>query len=272
MSAAVDAFPRRPLRLASDPKRARNRLLLLLTALLLTGPSLYWGHDAWQSGQLRRDLRARGVEAVEVSDSEGDCTSRRNRLSATSEPIGCEVTLTYTLRPEEGGGQRTATLHLDGGMPIFTPAVVYDPTDPGRAMLKPEMDREMDWDELLGPILLLIIPGIVFLIWLLGGRRGLARAAASPDPVAVPIERVIRQPGKMYVHSRPPGAERAFVDTFPAPSGPLLVRPPVDAPPEQQWALALRHPKGRTYLLDGALAWLDLTDEERRAVVQAAWG
>jgi hypothetical protein len=272
MSAIVDAFPRRPLRLAKNPKRTRNRALLLVTALLLTLPSLYWGNIAWQSGQLRRDLRANGVQAVNVSDSRGDCASRRNRLSGTSNPISCEVTLSYELRPEEGGGTRTATLHLDGRMPIFTPSVYYDPADPGRAMLKPEMERAMQWDELLGPILLLIIPGIVFLIWLFGGRRGLKQAAANPEPIIVPIEKVIRAPAKMYIHSRPPGAPRAFVDTFPAPTQPLLVRPPEGSPGEQQWALALLHPKGRSYLLDSELAWLDLTDQERAAVLAAAWG
>ncbi len=124
---------------------------------------------------------------------------------------------------------------------------------------------------MLGPVLLLLIPGTVLAIFFFTSRRGLAKAARDPRPVIVPIEKVIRQPGKMYVHSRPPGAAKPFVDTFVEPATPLLVRPPAGAPPDQHWALALQSPRGRTYVLDSRLAPLDLTDEERTAVLNAAW-
>jgi len=156
-------------------------------------------------------------------------------------------------------------------MPIFAPPTYYDPADPGRVMLQPEMDRNLGWDERFGPILLLFIPAIVLAIFFFTSRRGLAKAAHNPEPVIVPIEKVVRQPGKVYLHSRPPGAPRAFVDTFVEPHLPLLVRPPAGSPPDQQWALALKSAAGRTYVLDSRLAWLDLTDAERAAALNAAW-
>lgn len=270
MAGIVDIFPRRPIKLANVPGRAKRRIMLLVLAALLALPALYWGNKAWQSQSLRQDMRARGVEAASVSDSKGDCTSRRQRLSGSESPIGCEVTLTYELRPEEGGGTRTATLHLDGRMPIFTPRVYYDPANPDRAMLKPEVDRELSWSETIGPAFLLLLPAIALAFFFFGGRRGLAKAAADPKPLTVPIEKVMHHQNKLYVHSRPPGAERAVVDAFTNPATPLLVRPPDGAPEGQQWALALMGAK-RPYLLDSQLADLDLTEAERSDVLGAAW-
>jgi len=271
MADIVNRFPRRPIRLAKDRKRATNRLLLLAAAALLALPGLYWGNIAWQRHQLQQDLRARGVPADEVLGAEGDCLSRRSRYSGAERPIDCWLTLTYRLRPEEGGGVKTAPAHLDGRMPIFTPPAYYDPADPDRVMLKPEMDRTLGWDETFGPLFLLVMPAIVLAIFFFTSRRGLAKAARDPKPAIVPIEKVVRQPGKIYVHSRPPGAARPFVDTFVAPDQPLLVRPPAGSQPEQQWALALTAPNGRTYLLDSQLSTLELTNEERAAVLEAAW-
>jgi len=271
MASVLDAFPRRPLRLAPDRKRRTNRILLLVVAALLALPSLYWGNIGWQRARLQQDLRARGVRAAEVLNAEGDCYSRRSRVSGAERPIDCWLTLTYRLRKEEGGGVRTAPAHLDGPMPIFTPAAYYDPADPDRVMLQPEMERTLGWDEMLGPVLLLLIPATVLAIFFFTSRRGLAKSAREPRPVIVPIEKVIRQPGKMYVHNRPAGAHRPFVDTFVEPATPLLVRPPAGAPPDQHWALALQSPKGRAYVLDSQLAQLDLTDAERAAVLNGAW-
>jgi len=265
----VDVFPRRPLALAEVPGRARNRLLLLLLAALLVLPSLYWGNIAWQRHQLRQDLRARGVPVAEAIDLDGDCYSRRSRANGRDTPIDCWLQLRY--RAEAGGEIRTADVHLDGGMPIFTPPAVYDPQDPGRVMLKPELDRDTDWDEALGPILLLLLPLGVLTVWFFGGRRGLAKAAADPHPLIVPIEQVNPQPGRVYIRTRPLGAARASVDSFVPPAKPLLVRPPAGSPPEQQWVLALQGAK-RVYALDDRLALLDLTEAERSAVLAAAWG
>jgi hypothetical protein len=164
----------------------------------------------------------------------------------------------------------TAPAHLDGRMPIFTPPAFYDPRAPERVMLKPEMDRDLGWDETFGPYVLLIIPAILLGLFFATSRRGLAAAARSPRPLAVAIEKVGRAPNKYWVRFRAPGAAKSYVDTFKG-TTPLLIRPPQGAPPGEEWALALVSPGGRPHLLDQQLAWLDLTDEERSAVLAAAW-
>lgn len=272
MASAVEVFPRRPLKLAPDPRRRNWRIVLLVVALLSALPASYWGLSAWRSAQLRADLRTRGVHADQTMDADGECTSSRNRLSNSARPVGCWFTVSYRLRPEEGGAIRKAQLHLDGGSPIFTPPVVYDPQDPGRAMFQPEMERDMSWSELIGPIALLLIPGMILIAFFLTSRRGLAAAAARPEPIAVAIEKAVRSPGRLYLHTRAPGAARPVVDAFSNPTMPLLVAPPPGAPGEQQWALALLSPRGRHYVLDSALALLDLSPEERSAVLSAARG
>jgi len=267
MASVTEVFPRRPLRLASDPKRTRNRALLLALAALLALPSLYWGNQAWQSTSLRADLRARGVRAPETLGAKGDCTARRSRLSGSERPIGCWFTLSYRLRPEEGGAVREAQVHIEGRPSIFTPPAIYDPRDPGRVMLEPELERAMTWSELLGPLFLLLLPATALLVFFATSRRGLAKAAANPEPVIVPVEKAIRQPGKLYLHIRAPGAARPTVDVFATPALPLQVLPPEGASDDRQWVLALKSPGGRHYVLDSELARLDLTKEERRRVL-----
>jgi hypothetical protein len=272
MASVIELFPRRPLGLRADPKRRKQRILLLAVIALLALPALYWGYQSVHGAMLRADLKARGVRAAETMDAEGDCTSRRSRVSGSESPIGCSFAVTYRLRPEEGGEVRTAQAHLEGSAPIFTPTAIYDPQDPGRMMLEPEMEREMTWSELLGPVFLLLIPAVALVAFFATSRRGLARAARNPDPVIVPVEKVIRQPAKLYLHTRMPGAARPCVDVFPNPTMPLQVPPPPGAGADQQWVLALRSRKGRPYVLDSELAWLDLTDEERSRLLSAARG
>lgn len=272
MASVLELFPRRPIALARDGRRTTRRALLLAVTLLLALPSLYWGWQSWQSASLRADLRARGVRAAETLDATGDCTSRRSRLSGTERPIDCWFDLTYRLRPEEGGGLRQAQVHHEGRAPIFTPAAIYDPLDPGRVMLEPEMARAMTWSELLGPIFLLLFPAATLLVFVLTSRRGLARAAARPEPLLVPIEKVIRQPNRLYLHTRAPGAARPAVTAFASPALPLQVPPPPGDADQRQWVLALKAPNGRHYVLDHELAWLDLGEEERRRLLDAARG
>lgn len=271
-SPVLDAFPRRPLRLATTPRRRKGRILGLVFSLLLALPAFYWGYRSWHSGQLRADLRERGVPTAEVLDSEGSCTSRRSRLSGTQTPVDCWFTLTYRLRPEEGGGTRTAQVHHMGRAPIFTPPARYDPADPGRVMLQPEIDRDMTFWEKFAPVFLLLLPAIALGIWFAAGRRGLAKAARDPKPLLVPIEKSVRQmpANRLFVHFRPPGAERPAVESFGPGEAPFLVRPPAGAPPDQQWALALAGAK-RPYLLDEKLLYLDLGEAERAALRNAAW-
>ena len=270
MASVIDLFPRRPLRLRTDPKRTKRRILLLAATLLLALPALYWGYQSAHSFMLRADLTARGVRAAETMDAEGDCTSRRNRISGEERPIDCWFDVTYRLRPEEGGAVRTAPAHLEGRPPIFTPTAIYDPQDPDRVMLEPEMERAMTWSELLGPVFLLLFPAIALLFFFAASRRGLAKAARNPDPVIVPVEKVIRQPGRLIVHTRAPGAPRPYADSFANPETALQVPPPLGAPADQQWVLALKSPNGRHYVLDSQLAWLDLPDDERNRLLSAA--
>jgi hypothetical protein len=140
-------------------------------------------------------------------------------------------------------------------------------------MLKPEMDRDMTWSELLGPIFLLILPLGALLWWWGAGRSGLAKAAASPNPVLAPIEKVVRQMpvNRLTLHFRPPGDPRSWVTTLGPGEEPLLVRPPAGAAPGEQWLLTLRSPKGRAYALDAGMKDLDLSEEERAAIRSAAW-
>jgi hypothetical protein len=272
MASIIDLFPRRPLGLRADPARTKRRILLLAASVLLALPALYWGYQSVHSAMLRTDLKARGVRAAETMDAEGNCTSRRSRYSGAETPIDCWLNVTYRLRPEEGGAVRTEPAHLEGRAPVFAPTAIYDPQDPGQVMLEPEMERPMTWSELLGPVFLLLLPAIALLFFFASSRRGLARAARNPDPVVVPVEKVIRQPAKLYLHTRMPGAARPCVDVFANPAMPLLVPPPPDAPADQQWVLALRSPRGRPHVLDSELAWLDLTDEERSRLLSAARG
>ena len=272
-SPVLDVFPRRPIALVTTPARRRNRIIGLVLCLLLFGPSLYWGYQAWSSQALRADLREHGVMAAETMDAEGSCTSRRSRLSGNETPVSCDYIVTYRLRPEEGGRVRQAPVHLDGASPIFTPTAYYDPADPGRVMLKPEIDRDMTWSELLGPFFLLLLPLVALLWWWATGRGGLAKAAARPNPLIAPVERAVRQlpANRLNVHFRPPGDARAGYKSFGPGEEPLLVRPPAGAAQDEQWLLALRSPTGRAYALDAEMKDLDLTDEERAAIRSAAW-
>ena len=269
----LGAFPRRPIALVTSPARRRGRIIGLLLCLLLFGPSLYWGLQTWNSATLRADLRDHGVMAARTGDMDGSCTSRRSRLSGTETPISCDYTLTYWLRPEEGGGERQAQVHLDGGRVYLTPSAYYDPADPSRVMLQPEMEREMTWSELLGPFFLLLLPAAGLAWWWGTARRGLAAAAARPNPLIAPIEKAIRQmpANRLILHFRPEGDARSWVTALGPGEEPLLVRAPLTAPQGQQWVLALRSPKGKPYALDADLKDLDLTDEECAAIRNAAW-
>src|SRR5207237_6425590 len=143
------------------------------------------------------------------------------------------------------GGERQAEVHLDGGRLYLTPSAYYDPADPSRVMLKPEMDRDMTWSELLGPVFLLLLPLIGLLWWWGTGRNGLAKAAANPNPVIAPIERAVRQlpANRLNVHFRPAGDARAGYRSFGPGEEPMLVRPPAGSAQGEQWLLALRSPK-----------------------------
>jgi hypothetical protein len=245
-SPVLDAFPRRPIALVTTPQRRRRRIIGLLFCLLLFGPSLYWGMVRWNEASLRADLRERGVMAAWTATGEGSCTARRGRLTGEDTPRGCSFTIIYTLRAEEGGGDRQADVYLHGRPPILTPSAWYDPEDPSRVMLRPEIDRDPSWSQQWAPFLLLLLPLIGLVWWWFSGNR-------------------------LTIHFRPAGAPRATVKVYGPGEQAFLVRPPADAPADQPWVLALRSPRGRYYALDAGLKDLDLSEQERAALQNAAW-
>lgn len=262
------AFPRRPLRPVRTRDHRRKRLLGLGFVILLAVPAVWFFYDVWREAGLRADLRERGVIA-DVLQSEGTCTSRR-QISG-DQPLGCNLTITYAVRKEDGGGSRTADVWLNGAAPrVFTPPALYDPQAPDRVMLRSEVDRGMSWGEVIGPGILALFPLLALLWWLASGKRALARAARNPDPVIVPVERIARRGTWLQVWFRAPSGGQPVVSEFPEGSGPLFVEPKGGASLDQPHVLALARP-GRTPVpLDRDLALLDFTDEERLALRHAA--
>jgi hypothetical protein len=269
-ASVVEAFPRRALRLPHDPGRRRRRLLSLGGVLLLFLPTIWFGWKLLDDMAVRSDLRQRGVEAT-VLETEGECTSRR-QISG-DEPLGCNLEIVYEVRPEHGGGERRADVWLDGDAPrVFAPPALYDPEDPSRVMFKPEVERDLGWDNMLGPLIPAVLGVLALLLWIAGGKRGLARAGRDPRPAVVPIDRSAREGNFHQVWFRAPGREKPVLDVFPANSGPLLVRPPAGAQEDESWALALLPEKGRPFLLDRDLARYDFSADERGAIWDAAQG
>ena len=269
-SPIVDAFPRRPLSLTKSPEHTRRRLLWLLGVVALAILPLYGIVSDLRMRSLRNDLLERGVEG-EVLSADGSCLSRRQITG--DEPRGCNFEITYRLRKEEGGDVRTAEVWLSGSAPgVFAPPALYDPQDPSRVMLKPEVEREPELDTRVGSSLLMLIPALALLAWFATGRGALAKAARDPRPVVVPIERTVwnGQARRTEVWFERPGGGNPLRNDFRENDGPLLARPP-DAADGRQYALGLLTPKGVPVLLDKELKMIDLSEEERAAVLRAAW-
>jgi len=268
-SRVVAAFPKRALKPATLPGHARKRLLGLLIVLLLALPSAYMFFKVQREGALRSDLRANGVETA-VLNSEGSCVSRRQITG--DEPLGCNLTITYRTRPEHGGEERTARVRLDDAEPAFTPPAIYDPADPWRVMLKPDVERDAEPDEFVLAFVLLLLPAGALLLWFVAGNGRLARAGRSPNPVLVPIERVVPQQRWTEYWVRPPGAGKAMRAPLLTAQRPFLVRAPDNETGANAWALVLLDPKGRPVMMDGDLTLLDFTGDERSALRSAAYG
>lgn len=268
MAAAVlEAFPRRPLQLARDPARAQRRLLWLVVALLAFAPAVWWGLGLWRDNGLRHDLRERGVSAS-VIDSQGECFSRRT--ISGDEPRGCNLTITYEVAKEHGGGVRTADVHLPGEPTVLAPQALYDPADPDRVMLLREIERGTTGSDWIAMTVLTLLPAIGLLTWFATGRGALAKAAAEPRPVVVAIDRVERGPNRIDIwFHRPNGDGQPLLRSFRNGARPLLVAPPGGATDRNQ-ALALLGPRDHPILLDADLGELELTDQERAAIVRAA--
>lgn len=266
----LHAFPGRPLAVVRDAAHRRRRLLMLIGALLLFAPLIWFAATTLQTRALRADLGQRGV-AAEVLSAEGSCLSRRNITGDT--PSGCNLDVRYRVRPEHGGGEREASVYLPGAAPlVFAPPVLYDPQDPGRVMTEADVQRGDPFMNLAVPIFFFsVIPVIALLIWFATGDGALKAAAARPRPGIVPVERAVRDPksNRLDIWFPRPGGGPPGKAAFRT-GGPLLVTPPAGAPAGQQWALALLGTKDWPILLDQDLKALDLTDAERAAIQAAA--
>lgn len=263
--AVIDAFPRRPITLADTAKNATSRRLWLIGAILLLLPVAYVGYSAWQRTSLRADLVARGVDA-DVMRAEGSCLSRRS--VSGSEPRGCTYSITYQLREEEGGGTREGSIYVPGAGPrVFAPPARYDPQNPDRIMSVADIERGEPIMNVAVPIVLFgLFSGLCFLVWHAMGNKALTAAAATPQPVLVPIRRAAVRDKTNVLEvwfGRPDGSEgkQGF-----AGSRPLTVGSAPDH------ALALLGPGNRPILLRHDLAELRLTEAERAAILQAAQG
>jgi len=266
----LHAFPRRPIALVRDPARARRRLVLLIGALLLFVPLIWFAASTLHSRALRADLRARGVPA-EVIDAQGNCYSRRSISGNT--PRGCNLDIRYRTRADDA--ERSAKVYLPGAAPlVFAPPVLYDPQDPARVMTKADVDRGDPFMNLAVPfVLFTLLPLVALLVWFATGDGKLRKAAAAPRPGIVPILRATRDPrtNRLQLFFPRPGGGPDGAATF-ASGGPLLVTPPAGGAEGRQWALALLAEKDWPLLLDEGLSRLDLTPEERESILRAARG
>ncbi|RJF88147.1 hypothetical protein D3874_14910 [Oleomonas cavernae] len=266
----VQAFPKRPIAIKVVAADVRRRRLMLVGALLLFLPLVWYGNSTLQRWSLRADLRERGVTA-EVLNAEGSCLSRRGVSGDT--PRGCDYDIRYAVRPEHGGGEREASVYLPGAPPlVFAPSVLYDPQDPSRVMTERAVQQDDRIVDIAIPTALLtLMPLLALLVWFATGKGALVKAAAAPRPAIVAIERAVRRQNRLEIWFRKPDGKGQGMRSFPK-GGPLLVAPPPGAAPDKQWALALLNLSGYPILLDEELAELELTEAERGAIYRAARG
>lgn len=258
--AVLTAFPRRPIALAGAAKDRRSRQLWLAGALLLLLVPIFVGYSAWQRMSLRADLDARGVGA-DVIDAEGSCSSRRGIT------LGCTYQVRYRLRPEDGGGERQGSVYVPGSGPrIFAPPARYDPQNPDRIMSEADLARGEPFMNVAAPIgAFALLSGLCLLVWYAIGKPTLTRAAAAPRPVLVPIIRTAQRPKTNILDvwfERPGGGE--------AMQGFANVAPFTVEAGDRRLALALLGPNDKPILLRHDLSELDLTEEERAAILAAA--
>lgn len=266
----IQAFPKRPIALKVVPGDAWRRRLMLIGALLLFLPLVWYGNSTLQRWSLRADLRERGVKA-EVLNAEGSCLSRRTISGDT--PRGCDYDIRYAVRPEHGGGEREASVYLPGAPPlVFAPSVLYDPQDPDRVMTERAVQQDDRIVDIAIPtVLLTLMPLLALLVWFATGNGALKAAAAAPRPAIVAIDRAVRRPNRLDIWFRKPDGKGQGLRSFKK-GGPLLAAPPAGAPPDKQWALALLSLNGHPILLDEGLTELELTEAERAAIYLAARG
>ena len=260
-AAVLEAFPRRPINVVGAKTKAvrfRNGIIIFL---LLCLPAAWLTNKLVRENDLRTDLAARGV-SVDTLSTEGECMSRRGVLE--DEPQGCWLDVTYQVRPEDGGGERTVNTYIRGAAPILPPDTVYDPENPDRMMLAPMVADSLSTSELFITGIAIVVPLAFLALWMLNLTRGLEAAARDPQPLFVPVGDVTDAGN--YTHTKltaPSG--RTFTGVIRG-ARPFLM----DSADGTRRGLALMGPKGKPQILDDGLKTIELTEDERRRIFDAA--
>jgi hypothetical protein len=257
-------YPTRPLKLA---KRGSPLVGLIVVGLLFL-PALISGGIALSNGLHAQAMQSRGVEA-DVLSGQSECT-RVRRGAGAWRTTGCEVQVTYRVRPEHGGATLSGKTRVLN-KPLFTPRIFYDPANPSSIIDEAVMRRGLSGGDFLSPAMLLLVPGLAILALWLGGRASLAKAAQAPRWEKVRVTRARRLTPSNMIELQLEGASgKTFPSVLPKGLEPLLTPPPPGAGGEAQWVLALVDASGRPYALDRDLQILDLTAEERAAALRLA--
>lgn len=267
---AIATFPRRPLRLAATPGRTINRILLFGLSVAAAIPAAYWSVTTFQEGQLYARLKSHGV-AGQATAAEGQCRAVRLRLTNDKAQVGCDLDVTYRTAQEQGDRTFTSRVRYNGSDRNFPVDILYDPEAPDRAMLAQEVANGQGWTGYGIAGLLWLLALLPLILWRVVSQRGLAAAARSPRPVAVRVSHTVRVMPTNHLEVHFATASGKIVhDIFDRPHEPLLLPPPSPEIEPGNWALGLEGKNGRAHLLDRELRFLDLDENERRAVLAAA--
>lgn len=262
MSLADIRFPGRPV--AIDPNsvsRPRGYVFLTLVMLVLAGFMALW-----QGPDLMQDMEiSKHPLAIDGDIQNGRCTTRKGFLT------DCEAHLVYSY----GGRDYQKDVHLffaDLHFGDYQSGMVIDADHPEMATLS--IGIEKLWDRIVSlaaivGIILAMALGMMFVgLRVARVRRQLARPATL-EPLPVEITAFNRNRRGLFVtYADKIGktkTNRTAYTHFPAGEEPLILG---TAKNGHAVALAARH--GRTslpVLLDAGLGRVDLTDEERRAVL-----
>lgn len=266
MASLIDAFPRRPIGLSEKAKGAQTtKVLLVLAAIPLAITAVFVVLILGQFS-LYRDLGERGVEATTLN-LDGSCTTRR-----ISGNTSCYYAARYQLRPQEGGGEREGSVHFYQ-RPITVmgslPPTLYDPQDPSRILTRDDLEAGVGTGYYAG-----IAAPLAFALLFLGlalaqKRKERRMGSAQGTPVLVPVTDVVRRMpvNEVSVTYRDPGSGKTKVFRFDPKVQPFLVTSGSGS--EATEMLALRAEDGGLYPIDSDLAFLDLSEDERRTVLSA---
>lgn len=261
VDALLQAFPDRPLGLTRRVGGWRTPRVFAAIALVLLIPTLIGTWYLAGEYALRQTLRDQGVVARTLS-LDGECVTRQR-----SRGTRCTAVARYVVQPVHGGGEREATVTFHRRPMVILgnlPAMVYDPADSSRAMPREELGSAPSagyFIAVLSPgLLMLVFAGVAVSSW----RRSRRVADATGSPAFISVRNILRSTANeltlVFEDPRTGKPVRAYYDTGVMP---LLVT----GQDGGLQVLALVSSGGEAYPLDDRLAFLDLSDEERRAVL-----